>query len=267
MALTYGAAPFSPDSRGKYNIKEDLPETFLYWEDFDKRIRAVFNGEVIVDSRKAKALHETGQFMVLYFPREDVDMNLLQKSEYQTECPHKGTASYWSVQTGGRKAENAVWSYEAPIDSAAFLDGYMAFFFDKMDDWYQEDEKVYAHLRNPYHGFEILSSSQNVKVTRNGEVAAESSHPRILFETSLPPRYYLPAEDVRTDLLRKSDYVTQCPYKGDAQHWHLKMSGDTVEDAAWSLPEPIGEGRKVAGYFCFYPDKVQVEVDGKLLKK
>lgn len=230
-------------------------------------MRVVFNDETIADSDNVKALHEAGQFMVLYFPKEDIQTDLLQATDYQTECPYKGEASYWSVQVGDREAENAVWSYENPIESASFIEGYVAFAYEKMDAWYQEDEKVYAHLRNPYHRCDVHSSSRHVVVRQDEEIVAESNQPQILFETSLPPRYYLPPEDVRTDLLDKSDYVTQCPYKGDAQHWHLETNGNTVEDAVWSLPDPIGETKKVADHFCFYPNKVQVEVDGELLGK
>ena len=87
----------------------------------------------------------------------------------------------------------------------------------------------------------------------------------MLFETGLPVRYYLPPEDVHTDLLEQSATVSECPYKGDGQHWHLNVGGDRVEDAAWSLPRPLGEATEITDYICFYPDKLEIEVDGEPL--
>lgn len=262
MALTLGDAPFGTSPAGQFNFTRKGPDTVLYWEDFPKRVRVEFNGKTIADSRRVKALHETGQLMVLYFPREDVAMGQLEPSKHTTESPHKGRASYWSVRVGERTAKEAVWSYEDPVPSALPLAGYLAFVYNKMDAWYQEDERVYAHPRDPYHRFDIHSSSRHVVVRHGGRVIAESRRPVLLFETGLPVRYYLPPEDVRTDLLAQSKIISQCPYKGDGQHWHLNIDGDRVEDAAWSLPNPLGEAERIANYICFYPDKVDTEVDG-----
>jgi Uncharacterized protein conserved in bacteria len=223
---------------------------------FPKRVRAKFGGATVADSRGVKTLHETGHMMVFYFPRADVTFDRLRPSGRRTQCPHKGEASYWSVAEGGRTAENAAWSYDSPIASAAFLAGYIAFEYGKMDSWYEEDDRIYAHPRDPYHRFDIHGASRTVVIRHGDTVIAESKRPRVLFETGLPPRFYLPPDDVRTDLLERSAKVSQCPYKGDGQHWHLKAGDQTIEDAAWSLPDPLGEANKILGYFCLYPEKV-----------
>jgi len=88
----------------------------------------------------------------------------------------------------------------------------------------------------------------------------------MLFETSLPARFYVPFADVRIDLLERSETVSECPYKGDGQHWHLRVAGTTAGDAAWSLPHPLPEGLAAAEHVCFYPDKVEVEVDGERIR-
>lgn len=266
MTLTFGGGPFGPQARGQFNFTREGPDTVLYWEDFPKRVRVEFNGATIADSRRVKALHETGRFMVLYFPREDVDMDRLEATDHQTDSPHKGVASHWSVRVGDRVAENAVWSYPDPVPSAPPIGGYMAFVYRKMDAWYQEDERVYAHPRDPYHRFDVHRSSRHVVVRHGGVVIAESERPEMLFETGVPARYYLPPDDVRTDLLSRSETVSQCPYKGDGQHWHLDVGGERIEDAAWSLPSPLGEAERIAGYLCFYPEKVRTEVDGEPLE-
>lgn len=113
---------------------------------------------------------------------------------------------------------------------------------------------------------DIHAASRKVVVRCGGTVIAESSRPRMLFETGIPPCFYLPPEDVRTDLLRRSETVSQCPYKGDGRHWHLKADGRMVEDAVWNLPSPIGEAQSITDWLCFYSDKVQVEVDGERLE-
>jgi len=199
MSLTFGHGPFGQQPGGEFNFTRQGPKAVLYCEGFPKRVRVEFNGLTIADSRRVKTLHETGKFMVFYFRREDVDMTRLERTDHRSECPHKGVASYWTVRVGDRTAENAAWSYENPIASARFIAGYLAFYFEKMDAWYQEDERVYAHPRDPYHRFDVHRSSRHVVVRHGGVVIAESSKPKVLFETGTPPRYYLQPEDVRTD--------------------------------------------------------------------
>ena len=265
MALTLGNAPFGSNP-GTFNFTRNGPEKVLYWEDFPKRVRVDFNGKTIADSRRVKAMHETDQIMTFYFPLEDVDMDALERTDHTSECPHKGQASYWSVKVGDRTAENAVWSYENPIPSASPIAGYLAFVYNKMDAWYQEAEKVYAHPRDPYHRFDIHHSSRHVVVRHQGKVIAESHGPAMLFETGLPVRYYLPSYGVSTILLTRSTTVSQCPYKGDGQHWHLDVGDERIEDVAWTLPHPLGEAQQIANCFCFYPDKLETEVDGVRLE-
>jgi uncharacterized protein (DUF427 family) len=80
----------------------------------------------------------------------------------------------------------------------------------------------------------------------------------VLYETHLPTRYYLPAEDVRMDLLTASETVTRCPYKGVARYW----SHPDLPDAAWSYPDPIPENPKIRDLVCFYDERVDVVIDG-----
>jgi uncharacterized protein (DUF427 family) len=91
---------------------------------------------------------------------------------------------------------------------------------------------------------------------------ADSTHPRVLFETGLPPRFYLPKLDVRLDLLAPSEKVTHCPYKGQARYWSVRAGGTLHPDLAWSYPTPLPESEKIAGLVCFYDEKVDVSLDG-----
>jgi uncharacterized protein (DUF427 family) len=110
---------------------------------------------------------------------------------------------------------------------------------------------------------DILQSSRHVKVSVSGEVVAETNRPRMLFETGLPPRYYVPAEDVRTELLVPSETKTVCPYKGRASHRAMWRNGEVIEDLAWYYSEPLPEAQKVKDHLCFYDEKDEVEVDGQ----
>ena len=263
MALTLGSGPFGKQSTGTFNFEVEAPRGHaLYFEDSPKRVRAVFNGETVVDSRSVKLMHETGHLPVYYFPEKDVRQDLLEPSDHTTHCPFKGDASYRSVRAGERVAENAVWSYPEPEEHFAPLAGYVAFYHDAMDKWLEEDEEVFGHAHDPYHRVDVLESSRHVKVSVSGEVVAETDRPKMLFETSLPPRYYIPPEDVRADLLVPSETKTVCPYKGVASYRSIQTGHETIEDLAWYYPEPLPEAQKVKDHLCFYGEKVELEVDG-----
>jgi uncharacterized protein (DUF427 family) len=129
-------------------------------------------------------------------------------------------------------------------------------------EWYEEDEQVFVHARDPYKRIDALRSSRRVEIRVGGEVVADSVRPLLLFETGLPTRYYLPFSDVRTACLEASDTVTRCPYKGVARYWSVRAGGVLVPDAAWSYPDPIPENPKIRDLVCFYTEHVDLVVDG-----
>jgi uncharacterized protein (DUF427 family) len=236
------------------------PDRVLYLEDSPRWVRAVFAGTEIVSSRHAKLLHETGHLPVYYFSRHDVAMDLLVPTEHHTRCPLKGEASYFTIVVGDRSSENAVWTYPDPIDGAHSLKGLVALYWHKVDHWYEEDEEVFVHPRDPYHRVDIIPTSRHVKVSLDGVALAESHRPLVLFETGLPPRYYLAREDVRMDLLEPTDTKTRCPYKGTASYF----STEAVDDLVWCYEQPIDESRAIAGRLAFFNERVDLVVDGEL---
>ena len=135
---------------------------------------------------------------------------------------------------------------------------YPAYYLPRAD----VDEPVYTHPRDPYTRVDVLASSRHVRVEVAGAVVADSRAPRILFETGLPPRYYLPLQDVRMDLLRPSDTRTGCPYKGTASYFHLELDGRRYEDYVWIYRYPLPESQKIAGLVAFYNERVDLWVDG-----
>ena len=260
MSLTVGTGPLAKDRAGRFNF--ETPEHgAILWDPVPHRIRALFGGEAIVDSTRAKLLHETGHLPVYYFPRDDVRMDLLEPSEKRTRCPYKGEASYWTIRVGRRSAQDAVWAYEEPLESAQFLRDHVAFYWDKLDEWFAEEEQLFGHPRDPYSRIDVYKTSRVVRASLDGVVVAESSRAKILFETALPPRYYLPREDFLAELVPSSK-KTRCAYKGSASYWHVRIGERTFEDLVWSYPEPQHDAEPVRDLFSFFNEKVDVELDG-----
>jgi uncharacterized protein (DUF427 family) len=239
------------------------PDYRIAFEPSPRRVRVKFGGEMIADSTEAHLLFETRHLPVYYFPRSDVRLDLMSATDHHTFCPYKGTASYWTIAAGGKTAENAVWSYPDPFDEVAAVKDYLAFYWDRVDACYEEDEEIFVHPRDPYKRVDVLDSSRPVQVVVGSKVVAETRRARFLFETRLPTRYYIPPEDVRMDLLLPSDKVTRCPYKGKARYYSVEIDGRRFADLVWSYPDPIPECPKIKEYLCFFNEHVdEILVDG-----
>ena len=262
MALTAGRGPFGRDPAGRFNIEIDPSRAVLFWDPVPQRVRAIVAGETLADSERVMLLHETGHLPVYYFPQEDLRAELLEESDHTTTCPHKGAARYWHVRVGGRHVPNAVWAYPEPLEQAAFLSGYASLYWSSVDEWFVEDEQAFGHPRDPYARIDVYPTTRHVRVLRDGVVLADSRRAKVLFETSLPPRYYLPAEDVRTELLEPSSTKTRCAYKGSASYWHVRVGDRLIEDLVWSYPEPQHDAERVRDLYCFFNERVDVELDG-----
>ena len=267
MSLTVGTGPFGHQPAGTFNFELPKRKGLIYFEDSPRRIRALFAGETVVDSAHARMLHEHGHLPLYYFPEDEVRMDFLERTDHTTTCPWKGDAIYWSVRVGEHVSENAVWSYPKPIEGAPLLDGYLAFYWNKMDDWYEEDERMIVHARDPYHRVDVLESSRHVRVLVNGEVVAESNRPLALFETGLPTRWYFPPEDVRSDLLVASAMQTGCAYKGFASYHSVRVDGEEEDDVVWYYPDPEPGVERIKDRLAFFNERVDIEVDGELQER
>lgn len=263
MSLSKGRGPFGENRSGIGNYTIEAPKHILHFDPSPKRVRAFFAGQVIVDSTRANLLHETGHLPVYYFPIEDVRAEFLEASDHTTHCPFKGDASYRSIVVGDRRAQNAMWVYEKPKDECSFLEGRVAFYFDRLDSWFEEDEEIFVHPRDPYSRIDILSSSRHVRISLEGQDLAETDRPMLLFETSLPTRYYIPKEDVRMDLLEVSGHITECAYKGRPVHFSAPPIGDAGKHIAWCYENPQPEAEKVKGLIAFYNERVDLEIEGR----
>jgi uncharacterized protein (DUF427 family) len=255
----YGTGPLGPDPAGTFNFEPPPPRSALYLEPTPKRIRVKLAGETIADSRRAMLLHESGLQPIYYFPPEDVRREVLEPSDRHTRCPKKGEASYFTLRVGERVVKDGAWYYPSPLDGAPPIKDLIAFYWDRVDRWLEEAEEVAVHPRDPYHRIDVIRSERHVRVSLDGRLLAESRRATALFESNLPPRWYLPREDVVAEL-EPSDAITRCPYKGTAGYY----SAAGVKDLIWYYEEPLPEAGQIKGLLCFFNEKVDLELDGAL---
>lgn len=262
MTLTLGTGPLAAGAPDTTNYALDGPQHKLLFSPFPRRIRALLAGQTVLDSERAMLLHESNIFPVLYVPVDDISMELFTKTDLTTHCPFKGDASYWTITVGDRIAENAAWGYEAPISGASWLRGYVAIESNRMDQWFDEDDEIFGHIRDPYHRVDARPTSRRYQVRIDGTIVADTTKAFVVSETGAPNRHYIPVDDIRTDGFTRSDTTTHCPHKGDSVYWSHNESNtkDSItKDVAWSYPEPLEEATRVAGYWCFDGPNVTVE--------
>jgi uncharacterized protein (DUF427 family) len=222
-----------------------------------KRIRAYLGGELVADTTNPLLVWEKPYYPIYYFPLDDVRSELLTPDGGVVHSPSRGDGHTFTVRAGGTDAAGAALRYrESPFEE---LRETIRLDWDGMDAWFEEDEQVFTHPRNPYTRVDILASSRHIRAELGGVTIAETDKPTLLFETGLPTRYYLPRTHVRMDVLEPSATVSHCPYKGDAEYWSLR--GGAL-DVAWSYRTPLPESQKIAGLISFYPEKVDLYVEG-----
>jgi uncharacterized protein (DUF427 family) len=259
-----GNGPLGKRPAGQFNFEPPPPGRTIYLEPTPKRIRVEVGGEVVADSRHAFILHESGLQPTYYFPPEDVRAEVLEPTDRHTHCPKKGDASYYTIRTGGETVENGAWYYPEPLDDAPFIKDLVAFYFDRMGRWLEEGEEIGVHPRDPYHRIDVVSTDRHIRISLDGELLAETGRALALFESNLPPRWYIPSEDVVASL-EPSGTVTRCPYKGTASYYSVGIEGG--KDLSWYYEQPLAEVGRIAGLLCFFNEKVDVELDGELQER
>jgi uncharacterized protein (DUF427 family) len=262
MGMMTGTGPLGRQPAGQFNFDPPAPGSELYLEPTPKRVRAVVDGKAIADSRHAMLLSESGVQPIYYFPPEDVRTDLFEPSDKHTHCPKKGDASYYTLRIGERVVKDVAWYYPEPIEGAPSIKDLIAFYWDRVDQWFEEDEEVIGHARDPYHRIDIRQSSRHVRISVDGQLLAESRRPVALFESNLPVRWYLPREDVVADL-EPSDRTSLCPYKGVARYYSVPGGPDMV----WYYADPLPEALPIAGLLCFFNERVDLELDGELQER
>jgi uncharacterized protein (DUF427 family) len=225
-------------------------------------VRVKFGGETVADSKHPLLLiqYGPGSLPTYYFAASEVRQDLLEPGSKSEQGNGK---EFFNLKAGAKTAENAAWIYRDPPESLSALKDYYSFKWNAMDAWYEEEEEIYAHARDPYKRVDVMPSSRHVQVIINGVTVADTHRPTLLFETYLPIRYYIPQEDVKMDLLQPSPIHTRCPYKGLASYWSVQAGDTFARNIAWAYPDPIAENPKIKGLICFYNEKVDLIIDGE----
>jgi uncharacterized protein (DUF427 family) len=240
-------------------------------EPTDKRVRVAHGGATVADSGRALLVWEPRRVVPSYaVPLEDVVAELVPDAadppaDDGRRALHPGIP-FAVHSTPGESLTVRTSTGDRP--AAAFrpadpdLDGYVVLDFFSFDEWYEEDDRIVGHPRDPFSRIDVRNSSRHVRVELDGQVLAESSRPMLLFETGLPTRYYLPREDVRLDLMRPSDLRSWCAYKGQASYWSLDLEDRTHEHLVWTYEEPLrGDADAVVGRVAFFNERVDLVVD------
>jgi uncharacterized protein (DUF427 family) len=240
----------------------------LLWEPSERWVRGRKGEVTVVDSRHPVLVWEPGVPVPLYaFPREEVRADLLRPAENPPTGAHTGSTVFYDLQIDGELLPNAAWTF--PADDLA---GHLAFEWFRrtgkgLDHWYEEEEEIFVHPRDPHKRVDAIPSSRHVRVEIDGMAVADTRRPVLLFETGLPTRYYVPREDVRLDLLTPTDHHTGCPYKGTAEYWSWQGDADVPPHLVWSYPDPLPAVAAVKGLLAFYNEAADITVDGERLER
>lgn len=246
-------------------LNQILPE--LRYEPTAKWIRAFSKGSPVLDTKEAVLLWEPMRATPIYaVPSSDVLAELLKSSAQPQPVVgarmlfpddaflmHTANGTIWDVRVADQVLEGAAFSFTDPE-----LADYVEFDFQAFD-WFEEEELLFAHARDAFHRIDVRSSTRHVRVELNGVLLAETPTPEVLFETMLPPRYYLPHDSVVWDQLQPTASSSMCPYKGKANCWKAR---DTETEVAWSYAEPVRGMERLAGLVCFYNERVDLLIDG-----
>jgi uncharacterized protein (DUF427 family) len=232
----------------------------LRHEPIERRVRASLEGRPVADSTRAMLVWEPRRICPFYaVPAEDLLVELAPAPATDGYAPgllHPGipfsvhSADGEAVAVAGREGAG----FRLADDD---LDGYVVLDFDAFD-WLEEDEPIAGHPRSPYHRVDVRRSLRTVRIELDGEVVAETTGARLLCETGLPMRFYLPREDIRARL-QATPSRSYCPYKGEASWWSIEGH----DDIGWSYEQPMPELAAVAGLVAFWDERVDVFIDGK----
>ncbi|GII32929.1 hypothetical protein Pmi06nite_63710 [Planotetraspora mira] len=227
----------------------------------ERWVRGVRGDTTVVDSRRPVLVWEPGVPVPGYaFPEEDVRTDLLRAGEAVDGVV------FYDLLDRDETVERAAWTYPDLPGHIAF--GWFRHPAGVLDHWYEEDEEIFVHPRDPYKRVDPIPSSRHIRVEIAGQVVADTHRPVLLFETGLPTRYYIPPDDVDFDLLEATRSHTRCPYKGIASYWSFRdVDAGVPADIAWAYPAPIPAAAQIKDHVAFYNEAVDIVVDGQKLDR
>ena len=234
-------------------------------EPVPRRIRAVLAGITVLDTTSARYVWEWPRYPQYYVPLGDVRDGVLVP-EGRSQISRLGTVELHGLRVGDTERPRAA---KVVTDSdTEGLVGTVRFDWGALDAWFEEDEQVFVHPRDPFVRVDALRSARNVRVELDGTILADSSSPVMVFETGLPTRYYLPRTDLELGRLVPTETVTACPYKGiTGGYWSALVDDAVHPDIAWSYDFPTRELQPIAGLVAFYNERVDIILDGRRLER
>ncbi len=242
-----------------------------------KWVRATLDGETVASTTRAMVVWEPRRVVPAYaVPVADLVGELVPwAGEHGEEHPeplgdgppiltpttpftvHTCPGTPWTIRTAHGDLEGAAFE---PEDRD--LAGYVLLDWEAFSQWFEEEEPVVAHPHDPFDRIDCLRSTRHVVVSLDGQVLADTTRATLLFETPLPTRYYIPAEDVRTELLTPTATTTLCAYKGRASYWSVSVGDRTLTDLAWTYVDPLHDAVPVRDLVAFFTERVDLSVDG-----
>jgi uncharacterized protein (DUF427 family) len=247
---------------------QDYPQpiaTVDHTEPVPRRIRATLGGVTVIDTTSALYVWEWPYYPQYYIPLADISAGALIDEE-RSQHLSRGTVALHGLAVGEIERPHCVRAFtESSVEG---LIGRARVDWDSLDAWFEEDEEVFVHPRNPYNRVDAVRSTRSVRVELEGLVLAESASPVMVFETGLPTRYYLNRTEVDFTHLIPSDTVTACPYKGrTTAYWSVRVGEEIRPDLAWRYDFPTREVSPIAGLIAFYNEKVDIVLDGLALER
>jgi uncharacterized protein (DUF427 family) len=241
----------------------------LRHEHTDKRVRGKIGDREVVDSTSALLVWEPRRIAPFYaVPLDDVAGELRPAEEQgaPADAPmlhpgipfsaHSTEGEPLDLQAAGKTRSHAAFRPADPDLSGLVLLDSGAF-----DSWYEEDEEVHSHPRDPFHRVDVRHSSRPLRIEIEGELVAETTRPTLAFETNLHTRFYFPREDLKVDV-EPTSQRTYCPYKGEASYWAFDVGGRTIENLLWSYEDPLEDAAKLSGLMALFDEVVDVTLDG-----
>ncbi|HWD08905.1 MAG TPA: DUF427 domain-containing protein [Actinomycetota bacterium] len=234
-------------------------------EPVPRRLRGMLGTTAVFETSRALYVWEWPAYPQYYIPLADVTGGVLVDEQHSVGSA-RGPAAVHGLQAGDRYRPKAARVFrDSPVQGLA---GTVRFDWAALDAWFEEDERVFVHPRNPYTRVDALRSTRRVRIELEGAVLAESSSPVMVFETGLPTRYYLNRTEVDLTHLIPTTTVTECPYKGTTSgYWSVDLGGKVHKDLAWCYDFPTRQLAPIAGLIAFYNEKVDISVDGQPLPR
>ncbi|MDR0849668.1 MAG: DUF427 domain-containing protein [Propionibacteriaceae bacterium] len=266
---TMSATVINLDAIGALSRRHPVPPGEFTYEYSERHVRGLIGDTAVVDSYSPLLVWEPGHAVPGYvYAREDVRADLLRPNTAKINTKHTQVGERYDIEVDGKTYQGAAFTFD--VDG---LRDRIGFEWSRRDGlpvvehWYEEDEEVFVHPRDPYKRVDPIKSSRHVEVYLDGIKIADTHNPVLLFETRLPIRYYIPEADYDFTHLTPTELSTRCPYKGLASYWSVTTDKGTYDNIIWSYRDPVKAASNITGLLAPYNELVDIIVDGVALDR